>query len=324
MFVRAHSCSFVFVRVRSCSFVFIPGLIAAGETPVKISLTRLRAALATIASLATVAAALAACTAFSVDVGSSSTTTTNTPVATTCAEVSGFAGATPVNIANTEFPKDTVVAAPTTTGGGAGQFTVKEYNGCAPNTDTSLTVQSAKGPKPFFDLQQFYGWAPSPTFPGDGEVQTACAANSCLDFSEEHSRFLSVTSATALPNNLVTFHLRVTTAPAAPSCGSNFTSSPLKGYQLTAFSFNAPLPPLTRAVPDDAAGGVRGEDLCGPGTAVSITAFMTKALPAAGWSKGSDSRCIFSAQCWTKGSDAVSWQVTDPKSWVIVHRVPLT
>jgi hypothetical protein len=291
---------------------------------VKLSLTRLRAPLATVAALLTLTAALAACAVTSTG-GSSPTATaapTNTPVATTCAQVAGFSGATPVNIPDTEFPNDTIVTAPTTTGGGAGQFTVKEYMGCAPNTDTSLTVQSGKGPKPFFDLQQFYGWAPSTTFPVDGEVQTACAANSCLDFGEEHSRFLSVTNAIALPNNLVTFHLRVTTAPAAPSCDSNFANSPLTGYQLTSF-FNAPLPPLTRAVPDNASGGLRGMDLCGPGTITSISGFMTRALSEAGWTKGSSSQCIFSAQCWTKGSDAISWQVTDPKSWNVAYRQPI-
>jgi hypothetical protein len=290
-------------------------------------LTTLRAPLATGAALliltAALTAALTACAGISSGGGGSLTTATaaptNTVVATTCAQVSGFSGATPVNIANTEFPKDTVVTAPTTSGGGPGQFTVKEYYGCAPNTDINLTVQTGKGPEPFMRLQEFYGWAPSATFPSDGEIQTACAANSCLDFGQEHSRFLSVTDATALPNSLATFRLRVTSAPTAPSCGSNFTNSPLRGYQLTA-AFNTPLPPLTLATPDDASGGVRGEDLCGPGTVASITAFMNKALPAAGWTKGSSSQCIFSAQCWTKGSDAISWQVTDPKSWIVAYR----
>jgi hypothetical protein len=298
-------------------------LIVAGEPPMLTILRFLRAPLATGVALLTLTAALSACAGITTGgEGSSPTATvapTTTVVATTCAQVSGFSGATPVNIANTQFPTDTVVIAPTSTGGGAGQFTVKDYYGCAPNTDTSLTVQTGKGPEPFMHLQEFYGWTPSSTFPNDGEMQTACAANSCLDFGQEHSRFLSVTNATALPNKLVTFHLRVTTAPAAPSCGSNFTNSSLKGYQLTA-AFNTPLPPLTLGVPDDASGGVRGEDLCGPGTVASITAFMHKALPAAGWTKGSSAQCIFSAQCWTKASDAISWQVTDPKSWIVAYR----
>jgi hypothetical protein len=301
-------------------------LIADGETPMLTTLRVLRAPLATGVALLTLAAALTACAGISTGGGGSSPTATaaptNTVVATTCAQVSGFSGATPVNIANTEFPKDTVVTAPTSTGGGPGQFTVKEYDGCAPNTDTSLTVQTGKGPEPFMHLQEFYGWAPSPTSPNDGEIQTACAANSCLDFGQEHSRFLTVTNAAALPNNLVTFRLRVTSAPTAPSCGSNFTNSPLKGYQLTSF-FGAPLPPLTLAAPDDASGGLRGLDLCGPGTAASITAFSNKALPAAGWTKGSDSKCFYSAQCWTKGSNAISWQVTDPKLWMIAYRQPI-
>jgi hypothetical protein len=298
-------------------------LIADGETPMLTTLRFLRAPLATGVALLTLTAALTACAGISTGGGGSSPTATpaatTTVVANSCADVPGFASATPVNIANTQFPTDTVVAAPSTTGGGPGQFAVKEYAGCAPNTDTSLTVQTGKGPEPFMHLQEFYGWAPSPTFPNDAEIQTACAANSCLDFGQEHSRFLSVTNATALPNSLVTFRLRVTTAPAAPSCGSNFTNSPLKGYRLTT-SFDAPLPPLTLGVPDDASGGLRGEDLCGPGTVASITAFMTKALPAAGWTKGSSSQCVFSAQCWTKGSDAISWQVTDPKNWIVAYR----
>jgi hypothetical protein len=283
------------------------------------ALRRLRSPLAVLAALATLTAALTACAVTSAGGGATTAAPTNTPVTTTCAQVSGFAGATPVNIANTEFPKDTVVAAPTTTGGGPGQFTVTEYQGCAPNTDANLTVQTGKGPQPFFHLQEFYGWAPSATFPNDGEIQTACAANSCLDFGQEHSRFLTITNITALPNSLVTFRLRVTTAPAAPTCNSNFTNSPLKGYQLTSL-FGAPLPPLTRAVPDDASGGLRGLDLCGPGTTASVTAFLNKALPAAGWAKGSSAKCYYSAQCWMKGSDAISWQVTDPKLWIIAYR----
>ena len=50
---------------------------------------------------------------------------------------------------------------------------------------------------------------------------------------------------------------------------------------------------------------------------------MNKALPAAGWTKGSDSKCFYSAQCWTKGADAISWQVTDPKLWMIAYRQPI-
>jgi hypothetical protein len=301
--------------------MFIPGLLADGGKPMFTSLRRLRATLATVAALATLTAALAACAATSTG-GSSPTATaapSNTPVAKTCANVPGFASATPVNIANTQFPTGAVVTAPTTIGGGPGQFTVKEYQGCAPNTDVNLTVQTGKGPQPFMHLQEFYGWAPSATFPNDGEIQTACATNSCLDFGQEHARFLSVTNATALPNSLVTFQLRVTTAPAAPSCGSNFTNSPLKGYRLTT-SFDAPLPPLTLGVPDDASGGLSGEDLCSPGTATSVAGFMTKALTAAGWTKGASAKCFFSAQCWTKGSDAISWQVTDPKDWMVAYR----
>jgi hypothetical protein len=305
------------------AFIFIPSLIAAGETPVKTSLARLRTPLATVAALLTLTAVLAACAVTSGDASTPAATAEPTypPVAKTCAEVPGFADATPVNIASTEFPKDTIVVAQTSAGG-PGRFTVKEYEGCAPNTDTSLTVQTAKGPKAFFDLQQFYGWSPSPTFPADGQYQAMCGANSCLDFGQEHTHFLDIGKITTLPNSLVRFHLSVTVPPDAPVCGSNFTNSPIKGYQLTTF-FNAPLPPLTRAVPDDASGGLRGEDLCSAGTVATITSFLNRALPYTGWTKLSDPKCVFSEQCWTKGGNAISWQVTDPKDWMIAYRQPI-
>ena len=71
----------------------------------------LRAPLATVAALLTLTAALTACAGISTGGGggggSSPTATaapTNTTVATTCAQVSGFSGATPVNIKNTPIP----------------------------------------------------------------------------------------------------------------------------------------------------------------------------------------------------------------------------
>src|SRR5215813_7112385 len=97
------------------------------RTPVMTALRRLRVPLATITVLATLTATLTACALTSTG-GASTPTAANPPVATACAQVPGFDAAKLVNIANTEFPKDTVVIAQTSAGG-PGRFTVKEYNG---------------------------------------------------------------------------------------------------------------------------------------------------------------------------------------------------
>jgi hypothetical protein len=80
-----------------------------------------------------------------------------------------------------------------------------------------------------------------------------------------------------------------------------------------------PLPPITYVVPDNAA-GLRGYDLCSSGNDASITAFLTSALPATGWTKvASDTRCFYLGQCWTKGAAAISWHVDDPANWNIAY-----
>lgn len=252
-----------------------------------------------------------------------SATPTATPQPKTCAEVPGFAAAAKINIPNAQFPDNSVGTTPTkTAGGGPGQFTITEFDGCAPNNTPDLVVNTGKGPKPLAALLPFYGWDPKSPFPADGQIFSPCAANQCFDFSSEHSRFLSVTNATQLANNLVTFHVRLAAPPPAPVCGSNFTNSPIPGYQLTGQN-GIPLPPLTRVAPDNASGGLRGQDQCSAGTVASITAFLNNALPAAGWTKGADTRCIYAAQCWTKAGNAISWNVTDPTNWMTAYRQPI-
>jgi hypothetical protein len=106
------------------------------------------------------------------------------------------------------------------------------------------------------------------------------------------------------------------TAPAQPNCNSNFANSPIQGVQTSVEG--VPLPPVTYVVPDNAA-GLRGYDLCSSGTAASVTAFLTNSLPTSGWAKGSDPRCFYSDECWTKGTSAISWQVSDPTLWHIAY-----
>ena len=106
------------------------------------------------------------------------------------------------------------------------------------------------------------------------------------------------------------------TAPAQPICNSNFTNSPIQGAQTSVEG--VPLPPVTYVVPDNAA-GLHGYDLCSSGTAASVSAFLTSTLPTSGWTKGSDLRCFYGDECWTKGGSAISWQVSDPTLWHIAY-----
>ena len=89
------------------------------------------------------------------------------------------------------------------------------------------------------------------------------------------------------PNQLTSALMAPTgqcTAPVAPTCGSNFSSPISQSYQstLTTAYGTVPLPPMSRTVPNDAAGGVRGYDICSAGTASTITA-LYGAEPARLW-----------------------------------------
>jgi hypothetical protein len=112
-----------------------------------------------------------------------------------------------------------------------------------------------------------------------------------------------------------------------PDCGSNFGAGNtgaqrdvfFVGTGATAF----PVPPLSSIAADDAAGGVRGFDVCSPGTAASVNAFLAKEAPADGWTKvtTSNAHCIVTSNCWTKNGQVWSWNsATDPKLWMISFR----
>ena len=85
-----------------------------------------------------------------------------------------------------------------------------------------------------------------------------------------------------------------------------------------------PVPPLSSVVPDDASGGLRGYDVCSPGTASSVTAFLKLELPATGWhqiSGSSNSACFYAAQCWQQGAALISWDTgAAPLDWHFAWR----
>jgi hypothetical protein len=131
-----------------------------------------------------------------------------------------------------------------------------------------------------------------------------------------NSRYLALEQVIDHGNSIFTSHIRLAAPPPAPTCDANFANSPLKGVQTSVEG--VPLPPITYVVPDSAA-GLRGYDLCSSGDVASITAFLTSALPATGWTKATDARCFYADQCWITSSAAISWHVNDPSNWTIAY-----
>jgi hypothetical protein len=112
-----------------------------------------------------------------------------------------------------------------------------------------------------------------------------------------------------------------------PNCGANFgpgnTGARQRVYFVGSGDTAFPVPPLSSIAADDAAGGVQGFDVCSPGTAASVAAFLAKEAPADGWTKvtTSNAHCIITSNCWTKNGQVWSWDaVSDPQLWTISFR----
>lgn len=126
---------------------------------------------------------------------------------------------------------------------------------------------------------------------------------------------VAVTSPNSLISALVapTGQCAVATAPA---CGSNFSSPISQNYQttLTTDYGTVPLPSLSRTVPNNASGGLRGFDICSAGTAASVTSFLQQNLPAYGWSFVGGNG---DTETWKSGKGVINWSVSDPLDWNI-------
>jgi hypothetical protein len=262
----------------------------------------------------------AACGVTTVGGGGAGGLPTATPVPSCATLVPGSSAATTITgFSDVPFPTGAVNKGPTNSYGGAGQFTISEYDVCfTGTTDQVVGPFSAHNSVSANLLGE--GWGTATTFPYTGALQQSCTSH-C--YQTENTKWVAFENITDHGGGLITYHMRLAAPPAAPTCNSNFASSPIQGYQLKG-QFDVPLPPLTRVVPDDAAGGLRGEDLCSAGTAASVTAFLNAALPADGWTHvASDPRCFYAAQCWTKGGNAISWNVTSATLWNTAYRQPI-
>lgn len=238
----------------------------------------------------------------------------------TCSSVPGFFDATPLNLPSMEFPAGTVAQAPVTSSGDPGQYTIKTYQACAPNTGINLTVSTSKGPQPFTNLLQFYGWATWSKFPTGGDAQVACPGV-CFAFNaydpskglfQPSPNFLALDNVTSLGHGLVTFTLRLTTPPPTPDCGYMQSGGlpPISTWYDQ--SSGIQYPPLTRSEGDDTM-STTGSVQCSAGTVTSVKAFMDHQFATNGYV--SDPCQAY--DCWRKGSLVVSMQVTSATQWFI-------
>ena len=272
---------------------------------------------------------LAACNSSAGSTGSKHpASATNTPVPptatttpTSCAQLPGLSGATALNLFGLTYPPGAVAAAPHNSAGGTGQFTISVYDSCAPNTDANLTFATGKGPTPFSKVLLFSGWAPSKTFPADGQFQSSCASQCFV--GPDGTQYMSLASITPVVNGLVTFQLIVATPPPAPTCdpshfgNTNYVTS-IQGPNNTTIY----LPPLTR-VSTDMGGGYAGgviTSYCSAGSGASVNAFLQATLPNGGWTSNGPSS-------WKTSNGQLTWTmditVNTPVMWTINQHVPM-
>jgi hypothetical protein len=262
--------------------------------------------------------------------GATSATGTQ-PTATaqpTC--VSVLPGAAAINLRNQNFlypivfPPSTVGTAPQQTASGTGLFTVYSFTACTSNT-TPAGVMS------FFSSNLGaleHGWLDAQTFPADGGLMASCGTTRCWFNPKGGPLYYLIFDQYAdNGHGIITYRARWAVSPDFPACGSNYNISAASRdvYFLPGYTPPLPLPPLSSTVPDNASGGLRGYDICSPGTAQSVQAFMAKELPATGWTKiASNPACFYSAECWQNGSAVISWNTMgNPLNWIIAWRAIL-
>jgi hypothetical protein len=230
------------------------------------------------------AAALSGCGTGTTVLITSTPTPTITPTPTpSCATLLPGGGATsaPAGFSGLIYPASAVMKPLTSSFGGAGQFTVQQTDVCYPGTPDAVNGPFSGHTSVFANLLGA-GWGTgSNTFPGDGQNQAACTpGNFCLHNGTES--YVALESIQSPIGGFVTYHLRLATPPAAPTCNPSYYG-PSVAYTYT-FN-NWAVPPLTKENDFALGGGHAGGynyGMCSAGTPASILAFMLAAVTAHG------------------------------------------
>ena len=251
--------------------------------------------------------------------GSTTPTTGGSANVANCQQISGFSGAGPIpeggRLSNVPFPSNAESTEAVDTVNQTGLYEVLEFNVCAPST-TTAAVHS-------YYASQFpsMGWAQSSTYPYDGGYQAACGDPYCWKVGST-PEFSSLENVQAAGSGFVTYRMRLAFPPTVPDCSN--VSPPGNSLNLLFFwdqQPTVPLPPLTVEGMGDGHGiggkTVYSQAMCSPGTASSISSYMSKELGNHGWSATSQNLCGSTGWRINSSGLAISWNVSNPQEWTL-------
>ena len=235
-------------------------------------------------------------------------TPTSQPVsqqATTCPNLSGFSGAQAATagsgFGDVSFPSNSISTSIATSGGGAGRFTIKQFDACTPSTTTSAIYSFFASGLPGS------GWSGASTYPYDGAWQASCGDPYCWK-KDSKPRYVSLEKVTNRGNGLVSYHVRLAIPPAGPTCSSGVDIYSGKTWDPNTSDVPVQSPPFTLdglgdGYDDSAAAHTAMQDMCSAGNMTAVNNFFNTELPKHGWNHSTPSSAMSSA-CHTTG---VQW-----------------
>lgn len=217
---------------------------------------------------------------------------TNTPIPT-CATLVPSASSAGIfaNFPEVKLPTGSVISSPKTTPGGAGQFSITEYDACFTGTIDQI-FGGFSAHKSLYAQLLGYAWGAgiNVTFPYDQQLQVKCqqsAPNFCAfsDGVAPDQRYVAIENVKDNGGGLITFHMRLALPPSVPNCPpgppvqfvTTFPNHP--GTPL-------PLPPMSSLGISFGSSALMAYHMCSAGTASSVDSFMTTELPKVGFTQG--------------------------------------
>lgn len=236
--------------------------------------------------------------------------------ASVCQNLSGFGGAHTATAGSgfndVSFPSNSISTSISPSGGGAGRFTIEQFDVCTPATTHSAVYSFFSGGL------TGAGWAGATTYPYDGAWQASCGDPYCWR-KDKAPRYVSLEKVTDRGNGLVSYHMRLALPPVGPSC-----SSGIDIYAGKTWDANLGDVPGVQAPPQTLDGLGDGHDdgtasftsiqsMCSAGSASSVNAFFTTELPKHGWHHSTppsalSSGCHTTGAQWWNGKDLFSWR----------------
>jgi hypothetical protein len=235
--------------------------------------------------------------------------------ATACSDLSGFSGAQAATagagFSDVSFPANSISASIATSGGGAGRFTIEQFDACTPATTTSAVYSF------FANGLPGAGWAGASSYPYDTAWQASCGDPYCWK-KDYKPRYVSLEKVTDRGNGLVSYHVRLAIPPAGPTCSSGVDIYTGKTWDPNVGSVpSLQSPPMTLdglgdGYDDSVAAHTAIQDMCSAGNITAVNNFFNTELPKHGWSHTTpsatmSSACHTSGAQWWKGKDLFQW-----------------